>query len=658
MSVPMSPESVSVSEGVMLEWPLWQERAGCNAQEEETQLWLSEREAWLWLPRDAWMWLSRCSDRHNVFEIPEQNDPENSGNLFSGGSDIESEDGLELILDDHHRASSPTTKRPPQTFIEVIHHPHSRKHTPTIIYLDQLIDNGNTKLRTIPEPPQKPWAPFRTRADFEFTEQVVTKCIRKDTVDILLMGFHGRWAQSTTITLRDYQAVLISLEAARKFGVPFWDGNVEHTFQSHTYTFEFKFRDTWEWILELVCDPTLSEQIMWYPVQRSFNNCFRIVRLYDELNSGEAWWEIQSSLPQEDGLPHCYLPLHLWLDKSKVSEKVKMHPIIIHPGFLPSAIRNGSGNGGGVLIGYMPIVGDPNKSIENEDDTAASVEIAQFKQEVQHKNAFWQLANSDPYAAYSYDMLHAFDSGEWGKHQWPLLLKILNALERERLSRNMDRTPRWCGLKHFKAVASTDFADGNIVDILPVNSTFIHCIRLLGVIRAIGGLSIIREDQIEYLESCLPQYEKYCITIAQQHGKNYNYPKHHSLMHLPEDLRAKATTENYSTRPGEGFQQEVQQAYNQTNFRNAESQMAKIDENQEVIARIRMSVDDYDMKESLFQEELNSTDGPLPPKINLKTIGLSAHVLPRLVPKVLNRITVKILPFVNSLRGCLNSFRK
>ncbi|KIJ46695.1 hypothetical protein M422DRAFT_249859 [Sphaerobolus stellatus SS14] len=704
--------------------------------------------------------------------------------------DLESEDEPQL---DHQQSSSRITNGPPSSFIEVIHHPHSGKHTPTIIPLDELGENGSARLRTIPKPQMKPWAPFRTRSDFEFTEQVVTKCFSKDTVDVLLDGLHGRWAKSTTITLRNHRDVNISLEAARKFGVPFQDGVVEHTFRSHTYTFKFKFRDTWEWILDLVSDVTLSEQIMWYPVQKFLNNGFRIIRIYDELNSGEAWWEIQSSLPQEDGVPHCFLPLHLWLDKSKVSEKIKMHPILVRPGFLPSAIRNGSGNGGGVLIGYMPIVGNPNESVEAEDDSAASVEIACFKREVYHKvvklifaslknpsrygeavncgdkilrvlfpgflihsvdgeegcctcgtrgakanhpcprclisktllyqlskkatprsqhtmqevfrkakdaasassrenilkeyglhlvkwtdhapllkNAFWQFGNSDPYAAYSYDMLHSFDSGEWGKHQWPLLLKILTASEQARLSKNIDKTPRWRGLKHFKAVASTDFTDGNsykdilkiilpsLVDLLPANSSFVHCVRLLGIMRAIGGLSVIQEDQIKYLELCLSQYEKHCIIVSQKYGKNYNYPKHHGLLHLPEDLRAKGTTENYSTRPGEGFQQEVQQAYDQTNFRNVEPQMTKIDENQEVIAQIRMSINHFDVKMSLVEEELDRNDGgPLLPPIETEAHWALGSRLTKLDPEGIeqknsqnpgyHQFTIKLTKFLEEM---------
>ena len=54
--------------------------------------------------------------------------------------------------------------------------------------------------------------------------------------------------------------------------------------------------------------------------------------------------------------PECFLPLILWMDKGHVSKHVKKHPILLRAAFLPRKIRNCSGNGGGVLIGYMPVV--------------------------------------------------------------------------------------------------------------------------------------------------------------------------------------------------------------------------------------------------------------------------------------------------------------
>jgi hypothetical protein len=61
----------------------------------------------------------------------------------------------------------------------------------------------------------------------------------------------------------------------------------------------------------------------------------------------------QSKLPQVDGLPHCLSPLLVWLDEGRVSSHTSMYPILLRALFLPSQIRNGSGNGGGELAGHM-----------------------------------------------------------------------------------------------------------------------------------------------------------------------------------------------------------------------------------------------------------------------------------------------------------------
>ncbi|KIJ42288.1 hypothetical protein M422DRAFT_254693 [Sphaerobolus stellatus SS14] len=468
---------------------------------------------------------------------------------------------------------------------------------------------------------------------------MVKKVADHETIATLLEGFHGRWASGTDITMHGINDYQKSLAAARHFGVR--EGQVSHTFRGKEYVFKFQYRDPWKWILDIVTDPTLAESIIWYPVEKLLHHNGRITR-----------------------------------------------------------------NGGGVLIGYMPVIGDPNKTAEMEDDSASSVEIAQFKRDVYQKvlhvmfrpvrrcshpgeavicgdeltrvlhpgflihsvdgeeayclcgtrgvkanhpcqrclihksllhnlstpillryqhdmmevynrasslsdyaaekvlrdvglhlvqNAFWKIANSDPYLAYSYDMLHAFDSGEWGKHQWPLLREtILDGAGKQKLAANMRHVPRWRSLKHFNDVTSVEFSDGNsfkeilkcivpcLVDVLHSNSPVIHCLRFLAIIRALAGLWPVSEEYIVYLEkTCLPRYDKFCSKLSKEYGKNYDYPKHHSLVHIPFDLRAKAAVDNYTTRPGEGFQQEVQQAYDQTNFRDTEPQMVCIDENQE-----------------------------------------------------------------------------
>ncbi|KAK7029147.1 hypothetical protein R3P38DRAFT_2934234 [Favolaschia claudopus] len=69
---------------------------------------------------------------------------------------------------------------------------------------------------------------------------------------------------------------------------------------------------------------------------------------------------------------HCWLPLHIWLDKGLVTSHVKMFPIVLRALWLPSEIRNASGNGGGVIIGFMIMVEDP----------ASKLRFNQFKREI------------------------------------------------------------------------------------------------------------------------------------------------------------------------------------------------------------------------------------------------------------------------------------
>ncbi|KAK6980868.1 hypothetical protein R3P38DRAFT_3117326, partial [Favolaschia claudopus] len=77
---------------------------------------------------------------------------------------------------------------------------------------------------------------------------------------------------------------------------------------------------------------------------------------------------------------HCWLPLHIWLDKGLVTSHVKMFPIVLRALWLPSEIRNASGNGGGVIIGFMIMVEDPGHSKNRTE--RQNYEFNQFKREI------------------------------------------------------------------------------------------------------------------------------------------------------------------------------------------------------------------------------------------------------------------------------------
>ncbi|KIJ44791.1 hypothetical protein M422DRAFT_251780 [Sphaerobolus stellatus SS14] len=458
---------------------------------------------------------SNIDKPEGVVERSELNEGEDVGHFPSGNFDIESEE--EDAPDLGGSTLPPVADSNPKSFIEVFHHPHSEKYTPTIIPLDELMENGSPRLNTIPEPLKKPHSiPFYVGDPNESAENEDDSAASVEIAKFKREVYH-----------KVLNVIFGSLKNPSHFG------------------------DT------VKCGDRILRVL--FPG-------FLIHAVDGEEACGTCGTRgAQANHP----CPRCLVAK--WL-LYQLSEKA------------PSRTQDN-----------MREIFSKAKNV-----TTITAREAILKEYGLHfvKNAFWQVSNSDPYAAYFDDMLHTFDSGE--------------------LPKNVDKTPRWRGLKHFKAVTSTEFMDGNsnkdilkiilpsVVDLLPANSVFVHCIRLLGIMRAIAGLRVIREDQIKYLEDCLPKYEKYCITISRKHDKNFNYPKHHNLINLPEDLRAKGMTDNYSTRPGKGFQQEVQQAYDQTNF---EMQSHRYDENQEVIARIRMAVDRLDAQSSLEREELDSTDG-------------------------------------------------
>ncbi|KAJ7574853.1 hypothetical protein C8J56DRAFT_1064268 [Mycena floridula] len=592
----------------------------------------------------------------------------------------------------------------PMSYIKIILHHHSLE-PPRILPLSETT-NAKSRPLFVPKISQQPWAPFRNLADFEFTEAAITGVFSTKMVDKLLAGIHGGWSTAgSNLTLKKHGDMEKVLASARQYVPQFKQAHIEVIYQGKAVPFDFQYRDPWEVIVALVADPSLADDSTWHSAHKilcrgGFED-EEVETLFDEPFTAEDWWETDSSLPgkESDGYTHCWLPVHIWLDKGNVTTKVKKHPMLLHALWLFSKIRNASGNGGGVLLGYVPIVKDPGGP--EERTSTEKYEFQQFKKEVYqavqsvvfaslrsrsrngdvlkfgdgkvrvghpgiaiesmdgeeiahwtgvmaananhpcpkclvHKcdlhrlslkstlwtstlmqNALkearsaasktdrdkilqcfgmhnidhfqWQFKFSDPYAAASYDVLHFDDLGKWGKHLWPLLLRVLEDLHAsEKFNTNMNHFPVWPGLKRFETATNIEYSDVTsstqfigssqcclpcLVEILPRESPMLHCIRAYQCYRMMVGLSCHSSKRLERLENkIIPTYERCCEAVADRYGKNFDFFKQHLTSHVVEDIRRKGSTANTTTRPGEGFQQEAAQAYKQTNGRNAESQ--------------------------------------------------------------------------------------
>ncbi|CAK5266720.1 unnamed protein product [Mycena citricolor] len=226
-----------------------------------------------------------------------------------------------------------------------------------------------------------PFAPWRTLSDFEYTETAVKGVSSANIVDAQLKGMTGRWSkQDSDITLRNFREFRRTLTDAHVHGVEFQSKTIKSTLWDKEYAYTFQYRDPWEWMLSLFTDPSLASVSQWK--SKSVFYCENGVRekLVNEPWTADMWKMVDDELPLPDPNPHCWAPIHIWLDKGLVTKHVKMFPIVGRPMWLPSDIRNASGNGGGVILGFMVMVDDPGSSDERSADK--NYEFAQFKREI------------------------------------------------------------------------------------------------------------------------------------------------------------------------------------------------------------------------------------------------------------------------------------
>ncbi|KAJ7794116.1 hypothetical protein B0H14DRAFT_2392800 [Mycena olivaceomarginata] len=253
----------------------------------------------------------------------------------------------------------PTVELPPR-FIFVKHHPHANKPSEIIpLDTDLASDAPKSTSNAVTPPTDRPWAPFRTYADFKFASRRVKRRAPNSEIDEDLLDLQdGSFSTDSLVSFRNHRDMERVLAAARTLTIDF-----EGDHFGGTYDVDVEFRDPWRIITHWVCDPTLAPVSTWFSQERYLCLHGKIQvdqsnALYDEPFTGETWRQVDDDLPGDGSYPACFLGLHVWLDKGLVSTKVKMHPILIRGCWIHSATRNGSGNGGSALVGFVKMVRD------------------------------------------------------------------------------------------------------------------------------------------------------------------------------------------------------------------------------------------------------------------------------------------------------------
>ncbi|KAJ6611518.1 hypothetical protein B0H10DRAFT_2165819 [Mycena sp. CBHHK59/15] len=248
--------------------------------------------------------------------------------------------------------NDPEAPPPELDTIKRVFHPHSRR-SPTLQGFGEYLASSMPNQAEIND--EQPWRPFRTRLDFEFTVANT-----RELNELWDLASHKCTAFEKDVITVQYK-------------------EEEKTYNTYT-------RPLWDWVLSLVQDPRLASCFVWDAEKAYRFNGESYVRFYHEPWTADAFWAVQSALPDDPAAkPLCLI---VYADKSKLSTfgTEKGYAVIARVANIPVAIRNSNQFGGGHVVGHQPIVKDDPQ----ENNKPA---FANFKNVVWH-TAFYKLLES------------------------------------------------------------------------------------------------------------------------------------------------------------------------------------------------------------------------------------------------------------------------
>ncbi|EPQ59880.1 hypothetical protein GLOTRDRAFT_103770 [Gloeophyllum trabeum ATCC 11539] len=204
-------------------------------------------------------------------------------------------------------------------------------------------------------------------------------------------------------------------------------------------------------------------------------------------------------------------------------------------------------------------------------------------------NVFWKICLSDPYLALSFDRLHAYHGGLFGRHIWPQLKLYIEDLGRAAgttLEKQVGELPRWRDFNHFNEVMKTKFTDGQKFEDLSkvllyaIYNLFdrrqhahihllLQCLRLYLELDIYVGLEVHTSDTLEAGQQTLA---KFSLKL-----QDWEFPKAHSHKHVFDDIRAKGATRVYNTKVNEKVHGPLKEAYRHTNYKQVAGQILRED---------------------------------------------------------------------------------
>ncbi|KAF8829783.1 hypothetical protein HHX47_DHR2000053 [Lentinula edodes] len=297
-----------------------------------------------------------------------------------------------------------------QNDIKIEYHPNSGK-PPVIERFDihtadhDHVPSNDSRLRS--------WLPFCTRMDFEVATLALECSMNDKQTEKLIMLLNHVQQGFDKCTLKDYKEVQDTWDLAAekstkacsslKTSSMFHIAKLLMTLMSISDRYGTGYRN--------FLDKDIVSKMEWH-AQRLFKydaNRGIWTRFRNEPWTADRWWKLQDTLPA-NAVP---LFIIFYANKNKLSSfgTAKGYPVVARLANLPTDIRNGVGEGGGRVVGWLPVVSeDSNRS--NKTD------FVNFKAIVWHESVLKILESLIEYSQTGYSMF-------CGDQIWRLIYPLL-----------------------------------------------------------------------------------------------------------------------------------------------------------------------------------------------------------------------------------------
>ncbi|KAG2746427.1 hypothetical protein P692DRAFT_20739914 [Suillus brevipes Sb2] len=210
----------------------------------------------------------------------------------------------------------------------------------------------------VPPPDSQPWSPFKSRLEFEIAEIMLEVGFNNQQTDRLVKLCHRCAVGKEKLTFKNHKDIHNMWEAASHRITKFTKEviSVPFTGDEGLREYDVHYRDLWELAADMLRNPRLFPHFTFDAHRLSKFDGNTFVSFVDEPFTVRDIWDVQSQLPP-GGKPLAYI---LYADKTKLSSfgTAKGYPLYARLANLPTAIRNRRGEGGGYVVGWLPIVKD------------------------------------------------------------------------------------------------------------------------------------------------------------------------------------------------------------------------------------------------------------------------------------------------------------